>query len=73
VAAYEYIFIWDEDLGVEHFNAEEYALILPTSFQCYSTLTLLHIIDDVGVTGTSNLLRSIIWPSLNLDWSLIGV
>ena len=23
VAAYEYIFIWDEDLGVEHFNAEE--------------------------------------------------
>ncbi|KAH7865528.1 hypothetical protein Vadar_007816 [Vaccinium darrowii] len=21
---YEYIFIWDEDLGVEHFNAEEY-------------------------------------------------
>jgi Protein of unknown function (DUF707) len=25
VAAYEYIFIWDEDLGVEQFNAEEYA------------------------------------------------
>ncbi|KAL9270673.1 hypothetical protein AKJ16_DCAP18112 [Drosera capensis] len=24
VAAYEYVFIWDEDLGVEHFNAEEY-------------------------------------------------
>ncbi|GJN36354.1 hypothetical protein PR202_gb25203 [Eleusine coracana subsp. coracana] len=24
VAAYEYIFVWDEDLGVEHFNAEEY-------------------------------------------------
>ncbi|KAK2983823.1 hypothetical protein RJ640_008499, partial [Escallonia rubra] len=24
VALYEYIFIWDEDLGVEHFNAEEY-------------------------------------------------
>ncbi|XP_042472639.1 uncharacterized protein LOC122055327 [Zingiber officinale] len=24
VARYEYIFIWDEDLGVEHFNAEEY-------------------------------------------------
>ncbi|KAM7484177.1 hypothetical protein LguiA_000186 [Lonicera macranthoides] len=24
VAAYDYIFIWDEDLGVEHFNAEEY-------------------------------------------------
>ncbi|RWR80112.1 hypothetical protein CKAN_00873000 [Cinnamomum micranthum f. kanehirae] len=24
VASYEYIFIWDEDLGVEHFDAEEY-------------------------------------------------
>ncbi|MCD9640805.1 hypothetical protein HAX54_026454 [Datura stramonium] len=23
VAAYDYIFIWDEDLGVEHFNAEK--------------------------------------------------
>eukprot|EP00262_Sarcandra_glabra_P007870 TRINITY_DN2095_c0_g1_i1.p1 TRINITY_DN2095_c0_g1~~TRINITY_DN2095_c0_g1_i1.p1 ORF type:complete len:387 (+),score=57.23 TRINITY_DN2095_c0_g1_i1:166-1326(+) len=24
VAAYDYIFIWDEDLGVEHFNGEKY-------------------------------------------------
>ncbi|THU55568.1 hypothetical protein C4D60_Mb11t07940 [Musa balbisiana] len=24
VARYEYIFIWDEDLGLEHFDAEEY-------------------------------------------------
>ncbi|XP_057484702.1 uncharacterized protein LOC130771100 [Actinidia eriantha] len=24
VAAYEYIFIWDEDLGVEHFNGQKY-------------------------------------------------
>ncbi|KAG8655235.1 hypothetical protein MANES_04G019500v8 [Manihot esculenta] len=24
IAAYEYIFIWDEDLGVEHFDAEKY-------------------------------------------------
>ncbi|KAF8397699.1 hypothetical protein HHK36_016621 [Tetracentron sinense] len=24
VAAYDYIFIWDEDLGVEHFNSEKY-------------------------------------------------
>lgn len=24
VAPFEYIFIWDEDLGVDHFNAEEY-------------------------------------------------
>jgi len=23
VSAYDYIFIWDEDLGVDHFNAEE--------------------------------------------------
>ena len=67
MAAYEYIFIWDEDLGVDHFNAEEYAFIVPASFQCYSTLTLLHIINDDVFTGTSNLLRSIIWLSLNLD------
>lgn len=25
VAPYDYIFIWDEDLGVEHFDAEKYA------------------------------------------------
>ncbi|MED6155845.1 hypothetical protein PIB30_009052 [Stylosanthes scabra] len=24
VSAFEYIFIWDEDLGVEHFNADEF-------------------------------------------------
>ncbi|CAK7328154.1 unnamed protein product [Dovyalis caffra] len=24
IAPYDYIFLWDEDLGVEHFNAEEY-------------------------------------------------
>ncbi|KMZ58729.1 Lysine ketoglutarate reductase trans-splicing related 1 [Zostera marina] len=24
VASYEYIFLWDEDLGLQHFNAEEY-------------------------------------------------
>ncbi|CAN1187986.1 hypothetical protein LINPERPRIM_LOCUS32161 [Linum perenne] len=24
IAAYDYIFMWDEDLGVEHFDAEEY-------------------------------------------------
>jgi hypothetical protein len=23
VASFEYIFIWDEDLGVEHFNGEK--------------------------------------------------
>ncbi|XP_021901239.1 uncharacterized protein LOC110817135 isoform X2 [Carica papaya] len=28
VAAYDYIFIWDEDLGVEHFNAEEYVRLV---------------------------------------------
>ncbi|KAA3459416.1 copii coat assembly sec16 [Gossypium australe] len=28
VAPYDYIFIWDEDLGVEHFNAEEYIKIV---------------------------------------------
>ncbi|XP_020209308.1 uncharacterized protein LOC109794256, partial [Cajanus cajan] len=24
VSAYEYIFIWDEDLGIEHFNGDKY-------------------------------------------------
>ncbi|KAF6166246.1 hypothetical protein GIB67_031030 [Kingdonia uniflora] len=28
VAAYEYIFIWDEDLGVEHFNADKYIKLI---------------------------------------------
>ncbi|XP_010460435.1 PREDICTED: uncharacterized protein LOC104741307 isoform X2 [Camelina sativa] len=28
VAQYDYIFIWDEDLGVDHFNAEEYVRIV---------------------------------------------
>lgn len=28
VAAYEYIFIWDEDLGVEHFNGDRYVALV---------------------------------------------
>lgn len=24
MASYDYIFVWDEDLGLEHFNGEEY-------------------------------------------------
>ncbi|KAL3824439.1 hypothetical protein ACJIZ3_020468 [Penstemon smallii] len=28
VASYDYIFIWDEDLGVDHFNAEEYVKLV---------------------------------------------
>lgn len=28
VAPYDYIFIWDEDLGVEHFDAEEYVKLV---------------------------------------------
>jgi len=28
VAAYEYIFIWDEDLGVDHFNGDKYVVDL---------------------------------------------
>ncbi|KAK3005749.1 hypothetical protein RJ639_015511, partial [Escallonia herrerae] len=28
VAAYDYIFIWDEDLGVEHFNADKYVQLI---------------------------------------------
>lgn len=30
VAAYEYVFIWDEDLGVDHFNGEEYVISIFT-------------------------------------------
>lgn len=48
VAAYEYIFIWDEDLGVEHFNAEEYALILHT-FLSVLFNTDSHIIMMLGL------------------------
>jgi hypothetical protein len=32
IAAYEYIFIWDEDLGVEHFNGETYKFFTFDSF-----------------------------------------
>jgi hypothetical protein len=28
VAAYEYVFVWDEDLGVDNFTAEEYISIV---------------------------------------------
>ncbi|KAI4368765.1 hypothetical protein MLD38_017282 [Melastoma candidum] len=28
VAAYEYIFMWDEDLGVEHFNGDKYVQLV---------------------------------------------
>ncbi|KAJ0256840.1 Uncharacterized protein HA466_0078120 [Hirschfeldia incana] len=28
IAPYDYIFIWDEDLGLEHFNAEEYIRLI---------------------------------------------
>ncbi|KAK3023120.1 hypothetical protein RJ639_042709, partial [Escallonia herrerae] len=28
IAAYDYIFIWDEDLGVEHFNADKYVQLI---------------------------------------------
>jgi hypothetical protein len=34
VAAYDYIFVWDEDLGVDHFDAEEYVSTLHFSSQC---------------------------------------
>lgn len=30
VAAYEYVFIWDEDLGVDHFNGDEYVISIFT-------------------------------------------
>lgn len=33
VSAYEYIFIWDEDLGVEHFNADRYVVLFLISWK----------------------------------------
>lgn len=42
VAQYEYIFIWDEDLGVDHFNSDEYvALFLVLTY--YAKLHLINI------------------------------
>jgi len=38
VAAYEYIFIWDEDLGLDNFNGDKYLLFL-----IYSILLIFFI------------------------------
>jgi hypothetical protein len=38
VAPYDYIFIWDEDLGVEHFNAEEWVF----DMIWYTTIQHMH-------------------------------
>lgn len=37
VAQYDYIFIWDEDLDVEHFNAEEW---VPSNVICFGSPVL---------------------------------
>lgn len=44
VSAYEYIFIWDEDLGVEHFNADKYYFHLSSllKFDIYATFSLIN-------------------------------
>ncbi|KAK6786234.1 hypothetical protein RDI58_014759 [Solanum bulbocastanum] len=44
VAAYDYIFVWDEDLGVENFNAEKYALF-PGCLSWYIRLVKRHGLD----------------------------
>jgi hypothetical protein len=48
VEAYEYIFIWDEDLDVEHFNAEKYVCfkhIIPES-ELSELVLYMYILND---------------------------
>lgn len=40
VAEYDYIFLWDEDLDVEHFNPGRYANYINCGF-CYFDATML--------------------------------
>lgn len=48
VAQYEYIFIWDEDFGVDHFNSDEYAaLFLVLTY--YAKLHLINIMFIVYI------------------------
>jgi hypothetical protein len=46
VSAYEYIFIWDEDLGVEHFNGDKYDFHVFTLLKCtlYSIFSLINLL-----------------------------
>ncbi|KAE9454140.1 hypothetical protein C3L33_13958, partial [Rhododendron williamsianum] len=51
VAAYDYIFIWDEDLGVEHFNAEEFIEIMAPVFSRDAWRCVWHLIQNDLVHG----------------------
>ncbi|XP_031265533.1 glyceraldehyde-3-phosphate dehydrogenase-like isoform X5 [Pistacia vera] len=47
--AYEYIFIWDEDLGVEHFNGEKDPVEIP-----WGNYGAEYIVESSGVFTTTN-------------------
>ncbi|KAE8680396.1 Detected protein of unknown function [Hibiscus syriacus] len=52
MAPYDYIFIWDEDLGVEHFNAEKHIKLARRE----ATLSgKIKSIKEVQLTGTANI------------------
>ena len=57
VAAYEYIFIWDEDLGVDHFNGDEYVVDLHLTISSY--IFLRWLANMIYIAGTLNLSRNI--------------
>ncbi|VFQ91492.1 unnamed protein product [Cuscuta campestris] len=51
VAAYDYIFIWDEDLGVEHFNAHNFVEIMAPVFSREAWRCVWHMIQNDLVHG----------------------
>lgn len=72
VAPYEYIFIWDEDLGVEHFNAEEWAsprLLIHRAI--WEELPASEAMDVCCclLPGTSGWWRSTAWRSRSPAWT----
>lgn len=46
VSAYEYILIWDEDLGVEHFNGDKYDFHVLVCLKCtlYAIFSLINVL-----------------------------
>jgi hypothetical protein len=59
VAPYDYVFVWDEDLGVDNFTAEPYVLpLILTPCFLQASLNISRVINDeerVLVAGTSTL------------------
>ncbi|THG15295.1 hypothetical protein TEA_010453 [Camellia sinensis var. sinensis] len=51
IAVYEYIFIWDEDLGVEHFNGDKFVEIMAPVFSREAWRCVWHMIQNDLVHG----------------------